>query len=173
KRIQGQQELPHAQLEQELPAPFAQLNSATLTDGVHLTVADNANTKIETLFIGQHDQASYCNTRLHVDLGANSKLTLLESYQGQGPVLTNGVTNIVGEDNSELVHYRMQAEQAESAHIGSVLLIPGAASDFRSYQLMHGTALRRNDVRTLIEHSNVSVNMKGVFIGADSTHTDN
>src|SRR5699024_8902083 len=167
--------LPHPELEQELPAPFALLNSATLEDGIHLTVADNTQVEapIEVSFISQDVQASHCNARLHVDIGENSELTLLERYEGQGPVLTNAVTNIVGKDHSKLVHYRLQAEAQESAHVGSVLVVPGAKSVFRSYQLMHGTALRRNDVRTIINHEDAEVMMKGVFVGNNNTHTDN
>lgn len=167
--------LPHPELEQELPAPFALLNSATLQDGLHITVADNTtvDAPIEVLFVSQDAQASHCNTRLHVDIGENSELTLLERYEGQGPVLTNAVTNIAGKDSSRLVHYRLQAEAQESAHVGSVLVVPGANSVFRSYQLMHGTALRRNDVRTIINHEDAEVNMKGVFVGNNNTHTDN
>lgn len=173
-RLQGQAALPHPELEQELPKPFALLNSATLTDGLHLSMAADAEpAAIEVLFISEGDAPAHCNTRLHVDIAANSKLTLLERYAGEGPVLTNAVTNIVGAENSELVHYRLQTESADSSHIGSVLVVPGASSNFRSYQLMQGNALRRNDVRTLINHANVNIDMKGVFIGADSSHTDN
>jgi len=173
-RLEGQSELPHQELEEELPAPFALLNSATLQDGVHISVAPGAQpAPIEALFISTASAPAHCNTRLHVSLANNSKLTLLERYEGAGPVLTNAVTNIVGADNSALVHYRLQTENAESAHIGSVLVLPGAESDFKSYQLMHGSALRRNDVRTIINHSNALVNMKGVFIGTGNTHTDN
>lgn len=173
-RLQGQTELPQQELEQELPAPFALLNSATLQDGLYLNVEAKAQpAPIEVLFISTSDAPAHCNTRLQVNIGQQSKLTLLERYEGNGPVLTNAVTNIVGDEHSELVHYRMQTESAESAHIGSVLVVPGAESNFHSYQLMQGNALRRNDVRTIINHGSTFVNMKGVFIGADNTHTDN
>lgn len=161
--------------EAELTTPFALLNSATLSQGAILTVPANTvvEAPVEVLFYSQADTPSHCQVRLQVKLGENSEFALLEHYAGQGPVLTNAVTTLAGDAYSQLVHYRVQREQTECLHIGTLITEPGAHSEFQSFQLMHGTALRRNDVRVIIAHENVNFSQQGVFVGAEKNHTDN
>ncbi len=161
--------------EAELTTPFALLNSATLDHGAVLKVADNTQVQapVEVLFLSEAEAPSHCHARLQVELGENSQLALLEHYSGQGPVLTNAVTTLKGDTNSQLVHYRVQREATDSLHIGTLVVLPGERSDFQSYQLMHGTTLRRNDVRVVIEHENTNFSQKGVFVGAEKHHADN
>lgn len=167
--------LPITGPEAELTTPFALLNSATLHHGAILTVPANTvvEAPVEVLFYSQANTPSHCHTRLQVVLGENSELTLLEHYAGQGPVLTNAVTTLTGDTHSKLVHYRVQREQTECLHIGTLITAPGAHSEFQSFQLMHGTALRRNDVRVVIAHENVDFTQQGIFVGAGKNHTDN
>ena len=174
-RLDGSAEAPLSIAEDALRTPFAWLNSAALQDGLLLTVADGValDAPIEVLLLGSADVASHCHTRLRLQLGAGSRATLIERYVGQGPVLTNAVTEITTGENSDLVHYRLQAEAADTLHIGSLILAPGRDSRATSFQLMQGNALRRNDVRVLMTHSGASASLNGIFVGRGSTHTDN
>ena len=173
-RLNGTQEA-DVEATREPLSPFAWLNTAALEDGLLLRVADN--TRIETplhvCFISDGDSPSTCHTRLHLELGAHSRLELIEHYSGRGPVLTNAVTELHIGRESELCHYRIQSEQQETLHIGSLLLEADRDSRLRSFQLMQGNRLRRNEVRAVLRDTGAELDMGGVFIGHGQSHVDN
>ncbi len=159
----------------EFTTPFAHLNAAALEDGLMLRVA--ANTAVETpvhvCFVSSADSPATSHTRLHLELGEASSLDLIEHYSGDGPALTNAVTELHAGPASRLRHYRLQSEQTESLHIGSLLLVANRDSRVESYQLMQGSRLRRNDVRAILAESGAELDMRGIFIGRGKSHTDN
>lgn len=158
-----------------LTTPFAFYNGSALDDAVTLEVAANADVAapIQVLNYAAGDTPSHCNTRLEVNLAAGSRLTLIEHYLGDGPVLTNAVTAIEVADNAHLTHYRLQADAGDSLHIGTLLLRQTGVSRIDSYQLMTGNRLRRNDVRAFMDKSGAELNMSGVFVARDRGHIDN
>src|SRR3546814_9562494 len=105
------------------------------------------------------------------DLG--SRLQLVEQYLGQGPVLTNAVTEITAHDNSELVHCRLQAESADSLHIGQLVMRQQRNSRIHSFQFMSAAKLKRNDVRVSIDGEGAELSMVGAFIATGKGHVDN
>lgn len=158
-----------------LTNPFAFYNGAALEDAVTLTVAPNTDVAapIQVLSYAASETPAHCNVRLEVNLGAGSRLTLIEQYLADGPVLTNAVTAIDTADNAQLTHYRLQADAGDSLHIGTLLFQQSGISRIDSYQLMAGNRLRRNDVRAFLDKSGAELNMQGIFVARDRSHIDN
>ncbi len=158
-----------------LQTPFAFYNSAVAGQPVVLTVA--ANTRIEQPIHVQIQSASdtpaHCNPRLVVVLNQGAEAAVIEHYHAEGQALTNAVTALITADNAQLTHYRLQGEQANSLHIGTLVIDQQGVSKVDSYQLMTGNRLRRNDVRALVSKSGAELNMKGIFVVRDKTHVDN
>lgn len=154
---------------------FALLNGATLDDGLKLSVAKGAqpNDIFHIIFYGTGNTPSHHNTRLLVELGDNSRLQLVEHYLGEGPVLTNAVTEIVAGRNSELLHCRLQAEAADSLHIGQLAIRQESASRVRSFQFMTASRLKRNDVQVRLDGEGAELSMNGAFIATGKSHVDN
>ncbi|AFT69470.1 Permease component of ABC-transporter [Alloalcanivorax dieselolei B5] len=159
----------------ELLTPFALYNGAALTDAITLEVAANTEVSapLHLLLHAASDAPAHCQTRVEVLLNPGSKLTLIEHYIGQGPVLNNAVTVIEARDNASLTHYRLQSEREDTLHISTLLFRQTGASRIDSYQLMGGNRLRRNDVRALLEKSGAELNMQGVFVARGQSHIDN
>lgn len=174
-RFDGGEALAAETTDDTLRTPFAWLNNATLHDGLHLSVADDTvvAAPIEVLLLASDTEAAHCHTRLRVSLGRHSKLTVIERYAASGPVLTNAVTELVAAPGSNLTHYRLQAENAESLHIGTLVIAPRRDSQVQSFQLMQGNALRRNDVRAILAESGAQLALNGIFVGRGTTHIDN
>ncbi|MBA6413380.1 Fe-S cluster assembly protein SufD [Parahaliea sp. F7430] len=135
---------------------FAALNDATLADGVFLEV--DANTVVDQsihlvwLSSGQVDALSV-NQRLLVELGANSKATVVESFANTatgGTAFTNGISELQLGDGAILDHYRLHLEQAEAVHIGGVHATLNASSTLNSFHLALGSTLKRIDI--VVEH---------------------
>lgn len=158
-----------------LSTPFALYNGAALEDAVTLTVAANADVTdtVQVLVYANSAAPAHCNVRLEVRLGTGSRLSLVEQYLADGPVLTNAVTAIEAADNAHLTHYRLQADDGDSLHIGTLLFDQNGTSRIDSYQLMAGNRLRRNDVRALLRKSGAELSMHGIFVARDRTHIDN
>ncbi|WP_111655832.1 Fe-S cluster assembly protein SufD [Isoalcanivorax indicus] len=174
-RLDGSENAPLTVIDDSLRTPFAWLNSAALEDGLVLTVPDGVtlDAPIEVLLVSCGDTPSVCHPRLRLHVGAGSRATLIERYIGTGAVLTNAVTELFSGIGGDLVHYRLQAEAPEALHIGTLVINPGRDSRAHSFQLMQGSALRRNDVRVLLDGSGAHVGLNGIFVGQGKTHTDN
>lgn len=174
-RLDGSASVPLTVTDDSLRTPFAWLNSAALADGLVLNVPDGValDTPVEVLMVSSGDQPAVCHPRLRLHLGNGSRATLIERYIGGGAVLTNAVTELFTGIGSDLVHYRLQAEQDDALHIGTLVINPGRDSRAHSFQLMQGSALRRNDVRVLMDGSGAHAGLNGIFVGQGKTHTDN
>lgn len=159
----------------DLANPFALYNGAALEDAVTLDVAAHADISdtVQVLIYAASTAPAHCNVRLEVKLGTGSRLSLVEQYLADGPVLTNAVTVIETADNSRLTHYRLQADRDDSLHIGTLLIDQRGSGQVDSYQLMAGNRLRRNDVRVLLNKSGAELNMHGIFVARERTHIDN
>jgi Fe-S cluster assembly protein SufD len=136
-----------------------------------------ANTRIEQPIHVQIQSASeapaHCNPRVIVKLNAGAEATVIEHYHAEGQALTNAVTALITADNATLTHYRLQGEQANTLHIGTLIIDQQGVGKVDSYQLMTGNRLRRNDVRALVNKSGAELNMKGIFVVRDKSHVDN
>ncbi|MDF1724012.1 MAG: Fe-S cluster assembly protein SufD [Alcanivorax sp.] len=158
-----------------LQTPFATYNGAVCGQPVVLEVA--ANTRIEQPIHVQIQSASeapaHCNPRVIVKLNAGAEATVIEHYHAEGQALTNAVTALITADNATLTHYRLQGEQANTLHIGTLIIDQQGVGKVDSYQLMTGNRLRRNDVRALVNKSGAELNMKGIFVVRDKSHVDN
>ncbi len=154
---------------------FGWLNSATLNQGLRLETRPGAciDGRVHIVFLNTSAVPAHTVNRLLVVLAPDSELTVIEHYLGQGPVLANAMTQIEAGANSRLTHYRLQSEHEETLHIGNLQISQLADSCVDSTQLMRGSTLRRNDVRVRLQESGASLNMRGIFIGRNKTHTDN
>lgn len=156
-------------------SPFAWLNGAALNDGLCLRIAGGTELEkpLHVIHYGTAEEASFCQSRLRVELGENAGATVIEQYSGTGPLLVNAVTELATAKAARLLHYRLQNEAEDSLHIGSLVIEQARDSQVKSIQLMRGNRLRRNEVRALLNEPGADLQLNGVFIGKGSTHTDN
>lgn len=154
---------------------FSVFNAAVLRDGLCIRVARNVRVEepLHVVVSAASDAPATAPARLEVVLEPGAECSVIEHYIGNGPVLTSAVTRLVAGDNSQLTHYRLQDEPASALHIGRVEIDVHAHARVRSFQLMHGNRLRRNDVQGRLLGAGADIALRGVFLGFDQTHTDN
>jgi Fe-S cluster assembly protein SufD len=170
-RLNGDNAVP---LSEEPLSPFAWLNGAAVQDGLCLRIKKGQRAEpIHVVFAASGDEPSCCQARLRVELGEQSEASVIEHYTGQGPVLTNAVTEISAAPASRLVHYRLQDEKADSLHVGTVVIEQQRDSHVESYQLMAGNQLRRNDIQAILKEPGANLELNGAFIGRERAHIDN
>jgi Fe-S cluster assembly protein SufD len=156
---------------------FAALSAAFLEDGAFVAIPAGAvlPAPIHLLFFsssGSRPTASH--PRVLVVAGPNSQAAIVESYGGPAgkTYFTNAVTEVVLEDGAVLDHYRLQRESANAFHVGTLAVEQGRASRFSSHAVSLGAALSRTDIRQVFTAEGGECVLNGLFLGADSQHTD-
>jgi Fe-S cluster assembly protein SufD len=110
--------------------------------------------------------------RTLVLVGSGSQCTIVETYKGAGPHLTNAVTEIVAGDGAVIDHYKVQQESLTAWHVATMHATLGRSANFSSHSISLGASLARNDANvTLSEGTEATLN--GLYIVTGSQHVDN
>ncbi|MEE9287525.1 MAG: Fe-S cluster assembly protein SufD, partial [Gammaproteobacteria bacterium] len=157
---------------------FAALNTAFMTDGayINLPAGTYVQKPIHLLFLSTtHDNALINYLRNLIVVGANAKVTIIESYVGLEGArnLTNTVTEVALGSGSVLEHYKLQQESLTSFHIGSLHIRQSADSRMYSHSISLGGAIVRNDINTALTAEGAEVNLNGLYMASGRQHIDN
>jgi Fe-S cluster assembly protein SufD len=157
---------------------FAALNTAFLQDGafVHLREGESLPSPIHLIFVTTGDAeptASYPRTLVVV--GANSRLTVIETYVSLAPgrYFTDAVTEIVLADGAQVDHYKLLLEKADAFHVGTGRVYQGRDSTFSSMSFARGAAVARNDFRVVLDGPGSSCFLNGLYVTSQTQHIDN
>jgi len=148
---------------------FTALNQAFFTDGAFIHVPANLTLTdpVELIFItsGQQDGQAIQPRNLIV-AGANSRLTIVESYlsTGSGSYFTNAVTEIVAGDNAHVEHVKLQDEATGSFHIAAIGGHFGRTSHTRIHSLALGARLSRNNIRVNLAGEGLESVLNGLYL---------
>lgn len=152
---------------------FVALNTAHLEDGAFIRIPRGVvvEAPIHLVFLAS-DGVSH--PRALVTAGANSQVTLVESYLGQPgePYFTNAVTEIVSGENAVVDHYRLQLERADAFHVSTLEVRQGRNAIFSSHSFSFGGALVRNDVNSVLEEG-AECTLNGLYLADGRQHVDN
>jgi Fe-S cluster assembly protein SufD len=156
---------------------FVALNTALMVDGVFLDVPRGTiiENPIHLIFIaGGGNKATLSNPRSLMVLGANSQTVLVETYIGlEGePYFTNTVMELIGEENSTIVHCRLQNERQNAFHISTTQVHLAENSQFTSQSISLGGALARSDLNVSLDGEGISAVLDGLYAASGSQHMD-
>ena len=155
------------------------LNTAFMEDGgaIHLGPDRTLDRPVHLAFLAAPGQAPnrIVHPRTLVVVGANSRLTLVESYAGTGDDVycTNAVTEIVLEENAELDHYRLLREGPGAFHIGTVQVRQARNSRYRSRSVTSGGAMTRVEINALLDGEGADCLLQGLYVAGGAQHVDN
>ncbi|HLN29270.1 MAG TPA: Fe-S cluster assembly protein SufD [Gemmataceae bacterium] len=157
---------------------FTALNTGFIRDGAFLSVAKGVVVEepIELLFVATAaEEGSVAHPRNLIVAGANSQVTVVESYLGlnQEVYFTNGVTEIVAAENSVIDHYKIQRESREAFHVATMQVQQGQRSKFSSQFICLGGALVRNEVNVTLDAEGCECTLNGLYLASGQQHIDN
>lgn len=172
----------------EVPAPSAALDPASLPAGPFdaltsdlLVIANGAGaahigvepgeTKVVALRVVARGSGAHA-ARISVDVAAGGKLTLLETYEGEGAYLgQTGLMFSLAKD-ATVERIVLAADDADGVTVAQaeVALAPGAAF---AQSLITGGA-RRQRIETVVSHpgGHAHLRLDGVYLLADKRHAD-
>jgi Fe-S cluster assembly protein SufD len=157
--------------------PMVALNSAMLTDGVVIDIADGTvlSQPLHIVHIAAGATASSIFTRSLLRLGKNVSATLVESY-----VAADGAKNyqahdslvIAIGDNSKLDHVRLVEDAADAVNISSGVVTLGARANFNTFGMTSGAAVSRYQANITFAGEGSRVETNGVNLLRGRQHAD-
>jgi Fe-S cluster assembly protein SufD len=157
--------------------PMVALNSAMLTDGVVIDVADGTvlSQPLHIVHIAAGATASSMFTRSLLRLGKSVSATLVESYvaaEGAKSYQAHDSLVIALGDNSKLDHVRLVEDAADAINISSAVVTLGAHAHFNTFGLTSGAAVSRYQANITFAGEGSRVETNGVNLLRGRQHAD-
>jgi Fe-S cluster assembly protein SufD len=155
---------------------FVAANAALLEDGgfVHLPAGVEIEEPISLVFVSTGERPVAVHPRTLVVAGAGARAALAEIFVGgDGPYLTNAVTEIVLGEGAELEHYRLQAEGPRSFHVGVVHAEQAAGARLAAHAFSVGARLSRSELRARLAGEGASISANGLYMADGERLVDN
>ena len=159
---------------------FMVLNTALAQNGIYIHVPDGlvVDRPLHLLNIAHADKAPIViSPQKIIVAGANSKVTVIETYQqftdSQQTYFTNAVTQLVLKQNAIVDHYKIQDEGAHAFFINNTEVEQMRDSNYNSYVIDLGGKLVRNNLSSILKDSGTNTNLYGIYVGTNKQHIDN
>jgi Fe-S cluster assembly protein SufD len=149
--------------------PFTALNQAFFLDGgfVHVPAGLTVAEPVQFLHVSTAQRGGAAiQPRNLIVAGANSKLTVIESYLAlhNSAYFTNAVTELVAGENATVEFVKYQAEAADAFHIGMIGAHLGRASNVRIHSFALGAKLSRTNIRTHLAGEGLECILNGLYL---------
>ena len=146
---------------------FAALTAATFTGGPFISAAENVNfeTPVRVYYLSTGSEGATANMRGYISAGANSKLTVLESWTGtQADYFNNGFTELHVADNAHVEHLKFQDEHAGAFHVGAVHATMGRDAHMAHHSIALGGRIARNNLCAHLNGTGVEAVFNGLYL---------
>jgi Fe-S cluster assembly protein SufD len=158
--------------------PFTALNTAFLREGafVHIPAGVVVEAPIHLVFVSSSSaEPAVAHPRNLIVAGANSQVTIVESYLGRDGDLyfTNAVTEIVAGEGARIDHYKVQQESTDAFHVATMQVRQERASVFSSHSITLGGALVRNDANVVLDAEGCECTLNGLYLASGEQLVDN
>jgi Fe-S cluster assembly protein SufD len=152
---------------------FGSLNTAFFRDGAFIIAPGGAEVEppIHLVFLSTaHEPGTAAHPRNVIVAGANSRLTVLETYAslGDAAYVTNAVTHLIAGQGAVVEHCKVQQEGLGAFHVAALHAHLDRGSNVISHSIAAGARLSRNNIRTHLSGEGVECVLNGLYL----THGD-
>ncbi|WP_346855236.1 Fe-S cluster assembly protein SufD [uncultured Draconibacterium sp.] len=157
--------------------PLVALNTAYAKDGFFLYVPKNVvvESPIQVINLLQKEKDTFTTQRnfILVEEGAKVQVLLCDHTLNLNQYLSNSVTEIFAEDNSELEFYTLQNQHNRATNLNSIFIEQQKDSRVTTHTAtLHG-GLIRNNLKFILNGENAEANMFGMAFMDKKQHVDN
>ena len=158
--------------------PLVALNTAMMNSGavVHVRRGVVVEQPIQMIFIAGHTEDPVaCYPRNLVVMEEASQATLVKLHAGLGvsAYLANAVTEVDVGDAAILRHYRVQSENMQATHLGSLHVRIGRDATYEGFGLHIGGRLSRTEIFARLEGEGGHCALNGAYLMKGREHCDN
>jgi Fe-S cluster assembly protein SufD len=155
---------------------FCALNTAFLSDGAVIEIARDSDVvlPLHLLFVST-GRDTIVHPRVLVVARQSSRATIVQEHVslGAGERLTNVVAELTVEANARLDHVVLQRECAESFHVSNLRAAQARDSRLALHTFTLDGRLVRNELGVVLCDRGAEVDLRGLFLGAETRHVDN
>ncbi|SDP45373.1 Fe-S cluster assembly protein SufD [Afipia sp. GAS231] len=157
--------------------PMVALNSAMMTDGVVIEIANGVvlTQPLQIVHIATGALPVAMFTRSMLRLGKDAAATLVESYiaaDGAKAYQAHDSLVVAISDNSRLDHVRLVEDSREAVNISSALLTLGAHAHFNTFGMASGAGVSRYQATIAFAGEGSKVETNGVNLLNGKQHAD-
>lgn len=157
--------------------PMIALNSAMMTDGVVIEVANGVvlTQPLQVVHIASGATPAAMFTRSMLRLGKDAAATLVESYIAAAGAKTYQVHDslvVAIGDNSRLDHVRLVEDSREAFNISSAVVTLGAHAHFNTFGMVSGGSVSRYQATIAFAGEGSKVETNGVNLLNGKQHAD-
>lgn len=158
--------------------PLLALNTAMMNSGAVIHVAKGVHVAepIELVFVaGLNDGPVAYYPRNLIVMEEGSQATVINHHAGLGvgAYFANSVTEIDIGDNARLNHYRVQTENMEATHLGSMHVRVGRDATYETFCMSAGGRLSRTEAFVRLEGTGAHCGLNGAYLMKGREHCDN
>jgi Fe-S cluster assembly protein SufD len=157
--------------------PMVALNSAMMTDGVVIQIANGIVLKqpLQIIHVATGTIPTAMFTRSLLRLGKDAGVTLVESYiaaDGANTYQAHDSLVVAIGDNSRLDHVRLVEDSREAVNISSAVITLGAHAHFNTFGMISGAAVSRYQATIAFAGEGSRVETNGVNLLNGRQHAD-
>jgi Fe-S cluster assembly protein SufD len=161
----------------DIANPMIALNSAMMTDGVVIEIANGVVLKqpLQVIHVATGATPAAMFTRSLLKLGRDAGVTLVESYvAADGAKIYQAHDSLVVTigDNSRLDHVRLVEDSREAFNISSAVVTLGAHAHFNTFGMTSGAAVSRYQATIAFAGEGSRVETNGVNLLNGRQHAD-
>jgi Fe-S cluster assembly protein SufD len=144
--------------------PFAALNAALFADGVVLDIAPGVaiDEPIEVVHFAATQGSSH--TRSLINLGADSRATIIETYAGSGHYWRNDVASWRLGDGASLTRIALVEEGPDAVHLAEVAATLGTKAKLKGVALLLGGRTVRHEASVAVAGEGAQCRLDGAFV---------
>ena len=148
---------------------IGQINTALVSDGYHLDIAEGAElgAPIEVQFAADQDS----HTRLAIKAGKGAKATFIERHVG-GDAFVSAITNLMVEDGADITVIIDQERGAGAVHLGQFNAHVGVGSKLTLFVMNAGAKLVRQEVHVAVKGEGSDFKLRGINLVGGDAHID-
>lgn len=157
---------------------FVALNTAFIGDGAVVVIPSGRQLAQPIYLIyasSAAEQQLVSHPRTLIFIGAGSEAKIVESYvaTNDGIYFCNAVTELIGEADSRVEHYRLQREGESAFHTGTLDANLGRGAHLTAHAITLSGSLVRNDVHVSLNGEGAECVLNGLYLAGGRQHIDN
>jgi Fe-S cluster assembly protein SufD len=145
------------------------INTALVSDGYHLDIADGAALAlpIEVQFAADQDS----HTRLAIKAGKGAKATIIERHTG-GDAFVSAITHLTVDDGAEITLIVDQERSSGAVHLGQMNAFVGKDAKLIVFIMNSGGKLVREEVHVAVKGEGSDFKLRGINMVGGDAHID-
>jgi Fe-S cluster assembly protein SufD len=177
--INGHYSAEHSQLKNEQLAsrvktdePVINMNAAFANDGARLKISGTVDTPIELLFVSTNADARTIATRNVIEIEKGASATLIETHLGEGPYLSNSVTEIIVGEGARFDRVKVELEATEAIHLSHTHFTLSKNTVLNDFTLTSGAKTNRQNGTVEFKGQGTDAKVSGAYMLGGKQHAD-